>query len=238
MDFTQLSKILLEKASIGERTSSIYPSSLYFPSHVSKILKSMSGYTNKESFANKTGPVGWEYAASVLFIFDSLYISDTHSGNYESVMYSHKYSFKPEYLNNNTKLRFNIQFDNKKYTSKLYDPKNLGSRINHGITASFHTHPKYYHNADLWQYTFFSGKDIATLLGGRTPVQGLIMGKDIWLACKTNSSTMVQAELLNQASKIELHDGMKGLKSFVSSNLKDSGIVFYHGSVGGKLNKV
>lgn len=238
MDFTQLSKTLLEKASKAQLNPSVYPSNVYFPSHVSKVLKSMSGYTNKESFSNKTGPVGWEYAASALFVYDSLYISDTHSGDYEQVSYSHKYSFKPEYLSNNDQARFNISFDSKTYKSKIYKTKDLQNRISHGITASFHTHPKYYHNEERWQYTFFSGKDISTLIYGRTPVQGLIMGKDLWLACKTETSSMISNEYLREASRIELYDGMDAVKSYVQSSMKGFDIVFYFGKVGGKLGKL
>lgn len=241
MKFSDLSKKLLEEIKKNDYIkSSDYPGDIYFETEISKKVAEINEYTNKDSFENgrSEGAIGWEYAFSVLTFQDNLYISKVLKGNYESVSISHTYNFNPTYKDQNKNVQFEINFDDKKYKTGFYETEKIRSNLLYGIIITFHTHPKFIHSKDLAQYTFYSSRDMYSLIHGRTPILGLIMGRDLWLACRTKDSVMVPAELLSEASRIELYDGIDKVKTFVSSHMKNFGITFYYGKVGGSLKKL
>lgn len=241
MKFSDLSKTLLRKVNKNDAlTSSDYPSDVYFETEISKKIVEINEYTNKDSFENgrSEGAIGWEYAFSILFFVDNVYISKVLKGNYESVSINHSYSFNPIYLNQNKNVQFEIKLDDKKYKTKSFETEKIRDNLLYGITATFHTHPKFIHSPGVSQYTFFSSKDIGSLIYGRTPILGLVMGRDLWLACKTKDSQMIDPGLLREASGIELNEGIDKLPSFVKKEMKDFGIEFYYGKVGGSLKRL
>ncbi len=219
-------------------SSSFWPQSITLESSITSRLKDLSRYTNKEPFfAKKSGAVGWEYGLSILFVADSVYISQVYSGNYSSVGIKSTYEIKPVQVDS-AKVKLDITFGDKKFSSKPYPLEQLSSGIINGVVATFHTHPKFYHSANVTQFTFFSLTDINSLIISSVPIMGLIAGNYVWLACKTSSSKLVPDILLNQATRIELEKGNEGLKEFVKENLLNFGIVFYFGSIAGKLERV
>jgi hypothetical protein len=241
MKFKDLSKQILKKTKEGkEITAYDWPSDIILEKDIVNKAKDLSSFTNKEGFfPKKSGAVGWEYGFSTLFLIDEIYISKSISGNYQSVSMGHSFSFKPVYSEDNSKLKFEILLDDKKHISKSYETKTLSNdSVIYGLSASFHTHPKFYHQTGQAQYTFFSGQDITSLLYGRTPILGLIAGSKIWLACKTSISRMISGEHLAQASRIELEQGNDAVTKYIKENMKEYGIVFYYGSLGGGLQKL
>lgn len=241
MKFSDLSKKLLEEIKKNDYAKqSDYPTEIYFEPDISKKISEINEYTNKDSFekGRSEGAIGWEYAFSVLFFSDNVYISKVLKGNYESVSISHSYNFNPVYKDQNKKVQFEINLDDKKYKTGILETEKIRNNLVYGITITFHTHPKFIHNKDLSQYTFYSSRDMFSLIHGRTPILGLVMGKDLWLACRTRDSVMIPSELLNEASKIELYEGIEKVKLFVSAQMKNFGIVFYYGKVGGMLKRV
>jgi hypothetical protein len=213
---------------------------MYFETEVSKKILEINNLTNKESFekGRQQGAIGWEYAFSILFFIDNIYISKVISGNYQSVSIGHKYNFVPTYTEQNKKVEFEIQLDDKKYKTKIFETEKIRENLIYGIAINFHTHPKYLHMPGISQYTFFSPQDIASLLNGSAPVQGLVMGPDLWLACRTKDSKMISPNLLSEASRIELNQGVDKIELFIKQNFKEFGIVFYHGKVGGKIKRI
>ncbi|GAB4286481.1 MAG: hypothetical protein Kow0081_4450 [Candidatus Dojkabacteria bacterium] len=217
-------------------TSSDLPDRISFPKNITKRIKSIERYTNKNT--KDQGAAGWEYAFSVLLVQDELYISSVQSGNYENVKVSHSYKVRPEIDQKRNKLQLIIRFDNLTIKSKYYELQEFTPPIIHGLIATFHTHPKYFYNRHTFQYTFFSPQDIFALVYGRTPVLGLIAGGDIWLAVKTVNAKQIPGELLLEASKIELQAGMDAVKNFVKQQMRNFGICFYYGKVGGTFTKI
>ncbi len=238
MRFTALSKTLLNKTKEGkELVASDYPSDIILDSHVTSSLKSIENYTN--SSGNKQqGAAGWEYAVTAFFLIDEIYISSAIAGDYSSVSIKNSVDLKPLYKDNNTKVQFELSIGKKKFKTKYYITSELMNGYLYGNVASFHTHPKYFLSPGTFQYTFFSGQDIISLLSSNAPILGLIAGRKLWLACKTSKSRMIPNGVLAEASQIELMQGQDGLNKYVKENLKEFGIVFYAGSLGGRLNKL
>ncbi|MDQ6985035.1 MAG: hypothetical protein Q9M91_00310 [Candidatus Dojkabacteria bacterium] len=240
MKFSILTKNIISKEKKGEAiTSSTYPKDTYLDSEIIKKLKDIERFTNNEGFlTKKSGAVGWEYAVSLYFLIDKIYISKPISGNYSSVNVGGGARVHPIYSQDNSNVKFELEIGDLKQITKNYKTKDLGSEIRFGKAATFHTHPKFYHDENTYQYGFFSHADISSLLYGNSSVLGLIAGNNLWLACKTNDSRMIPNELLSEASRQEVISGVESMKNFVSSNLNEYGIIFFFGSFGGKLKRV
>jgi hypothetical protein len=248
MMLTDLSKNILTKLkNTGSLTLSDWPTDITLESEVTKNLRSLESYTNKESFLTPSqGAVGWEYGIYIYFIIDKIFISNTIKGDYESVNISKKVNIDTVYLNEKKQIsksggefvKFNLDLNGKKFVTNTYKTKDLQSGLINGVIANFHTHPKYYHDKNTSQYTFFSSQDITSLLYGRTPILGLLAGNNIWICCKTSNSQMIPSSLLAEASRLELNEGVNGVNKFIQSSLSDFGIVFYHGTFGSKLRRL
>jgi hypothetical protein len=248
MMLTDLSKNILGKLKIQSSLSiSDWPSDITLESEVTKNLRSLESYTNKESFLTPSqGAVGWEYGIYIYFVIDKIYISNTIKGDYESVNISKKINLDPVYLNEKKQVsqsggefvKFNLELNGKKVTTNTYKTRDLQTGLINGVIANFHTHPKFYHDKNTSQYTFFSSQDISSLIYGRTPMLGLLAGSNIWVCCKTSISQMIPSQLLSEASRLELNEGVNGVNLFIQNALNDFGIVFYHGTFGSKLRRL
>lgn len=242
MTLAEISKKFLPSLIEGQSPKfSQWPSSIILESAITENNRKINKMTNSEGFFSnrEQGAVGNEFAFSVLYFYDQIYISKVFGGDKQSVSISHRYGAKPVYTKDNSKLNFEISFDEKIFKTKLYDSKLFsGTKLNHGIVATFHSHPKFYIERGVSQFTFFSSQDISSLLHGRTPVLGLVAGSDVWLACKSDISSMIPGNLLQEATRLELEKGNDEVAKFVKSNLKDFGIPIYKGKIGSRLERV
>lgn len=239
MDLLKLSHNLFKKRAEGKPfESKDWPSNISLPKDVSSRAKDIEKFTNKNANGQREGSGGWEYAFSALVVMDKIHISKAISGDYGSVQVKHRYGLNPFYKDNNYKVQFEVQFDDRKVKTTWYDTPKIQQFFPHGIIASFHTHPKYYHQDGSFQYTFFSGQDISSVVHGGIPIQGMIAGKHMWLACKTANSVMIPNELLSEASRIEYREGMNAVPNYVKSNFAQFNVPIYFGNVGGSLNRI
>lgn len=242
MTLTEISKNFLPILQGGKYPKfSQWPSSILLESAITESNRKINKMTNSEGFFSKRehGAVGNEFAFSVLYFYDQIYISRILSGDKQSVSISHRYSAKPIYNSDNTKLQFEISFDQKSFKTRFLETKLFNKvKLIHGIVATFHSHPKFYVERGVYQFTFFSGQDISSLIYGRTPVLGLVAGNDVWLACRSDLSVMIPSNLLQEATRLELEKGNDEVVKFVKSNFKDFGIPIYKGKIGSRLQRV
>lgn len=242
MTLTEISKKFLPLLQEGKFPKfSQWPSSILLESAITENNRKINKMTNSEGFFSNRehGAVGNEFAFSVLYFYDQLYISKVFGGDRQSVSISHRYGAKPIYTSDNKKLQFEISFDEKNFKTKLYESKVFnGIKLIHGIVATFHSHPKFYIERGVSQFTFFSGQDITSLIYGRTPVLGLVAGSDVWLACRSDISAMIPGNLLQEATRLELEKGNDEVAKFVKANFKDFGIPIYKGKIGSRLERV
>ena len=235
---------VLRKMKLGKPVSSSdYPQDTYLSSGIYSHLEDMSGYTNpKRGFFGFGGgkpkegtSSGNEYGIQFIYFIDTLYPGNKQRGNTSSVSIGNKISVKPE--QKGSEVIFNVIIGEKKIKTKKYDVKEVQHPL-FGSAIIFHTHPKAYLREGKSVYGFFSPQDIVSLLRGSTPLSGLVVGKKLWIACKTKDSQMIPPDLLKKATQIEYTDGVDAIIDFVRNELKEYGIVFYFGSLTGKLKKI
>ena len=233
-----LKKLISLKNQNQPLTYSTWPKELYFDSSLVSKLKDLESFTNKEYFliSKQKGSIGWEYGINGYFLVDTMYFSKPISGNYSSVSTNQRIQVKTKY-DKDKKVYFELVLDDQVQKSKKYDPDSLGELfLKHVVT--FHTHPKYYHDANTFQYTFFSMNDILYLLQTNILVLGLIAGNTIWLACKSSSSKLIPETKLREVTDLELNGGSKKMIQYIKTNLVEYDIMFYYGSFGGILKKL
>lgn len=240
MNLTTLAKNILYNKKQNKRiTTSSFPSSLTVESEIVDKLKRLEQYTNKNADNRTQGAAGYEYALSAVFLVDKLYLSDPIRGNYQNVRVGTSLQLKPIYQGSrNEKVRFELTLNGKKRTTSTYETGKINKLFLYGVAASFHTHPKYFHNESLSQYTFFSPQDIASLVRGGLYISGLVFDRYLWLACKVDGATMIPSNKLSAGSRAEL-EGYDRLVSYVKSETwSEYGVMFYEGKLGGKLNRL
>jgi len=233
MKLLDLSKVILRKQKAAKQISSTdYPDKITVDRDFVNKLRTIAGYTDSTK-SKEQGSGGWEYEMSVIYLVDKFYFTKPVSGDYSSVQSKHSIGYKPIYSNDNTKVNFEIDLSGKTQKSPTYKVQDLQKELLFGFIATFHTHPKYFHDRNTFQYTFYSGADIVSLLNGRAFCSGLIAGDYVWLACKTKHSTMIPNEYLSRATQLEFESGNDAVAKFVKENLKQFGIVFYYGLLSG-----
>lgn len=241
MNLTILCKNILARKKKGTSISSgVYPSKLVLESELTDKLRKLESYTNSNEKNRTEGAVGYEYAITGVFLIDTLYYSNPIVGDYKHVSTATRSNIKPVYVGSkNEKVKFELQINDKKVTTKLYKTEDISKELLYGIAAQFHTHPKYIHTQAISQYSFFSPQDIASLVSGSGYILGLVVGRELWIAGKTDQSRMIPNTILAHASKLEALQGNESVVSFLrSQSIKDYGIVLYFGKLGGSLTKV
>lgn len=227
--FVEIAKKIIESSKLLELSQ--YPEIISFDSKTVANIKSIHSYTNPTRLFKKDGLSGWEYAFSIFFLIDELYISPIISGTYQQVQVAHKVSFKTIPLQNE-RVSIEIALDKRTFKSKPYPYERLRSRVNQGFIASFHSHPTEMVESKAYS-SFFSAQDIRSLVYGSIPMLGLVTHTDIWFLGKSKGSQNISVSVLQESSRLLNKEGVLAVKQFLKQSAKDSGIAMYQGRVGG-----
>ncbi len=207
-----------------------WPDTLNFDSITKSKLSQIGKFSsqgNKALFEKVTGSTSNEYAFSVLYFIDNFYYSSPVRGNYTSVIPALNFRATPKQEGDN--VTFKIELGNDAFQTNKYKTNELKD-INYGIAMVAHSHPRVYFEDNSYIHTFFSQADINFLSSLPGYILAIVAGDKLWLACKTNLTVQISYEQLSEVTSLEKSAGVEQMKTYISQNLKNSGIVFYHGS--------
>jgi hypothetical protein len=228
----------------GNVTYSDWPPEIILPKEAFDHFKRLEKYTATEGpllFEKRLGTFGWEYAITIVCFGKDLYYGKPTAGNNTSVLPVTKISVEQnEYKPNKGEVDFKLGIGDSVTKTKSYKVEYVknNKEFIYMTLMVIHTHPKYHFDDGSHQYTFFSIPDLKFLASSRTYILGLITKNSLWLVCKTSGFNSINPELLHEVTRVEKLSREEGMKNFISENFRETGLVFYQGSFGSKLQKI
>lgn len=239
MSLTALAKLIIEWKKRSKNISpSDWPTYFYLEDDSRKAFQRIAKFStsgNTSLFNKRTGSTGNEYSVTIGYFIDRLYYSEPTRGDYVSVVPSTRLSATPVQEGNSA--YFNLVVGESNFKTPKYEIDKL-QNIDYGIIMIAHTHPRVYFEDDSYIHTFFSPADINFLRHTQAQMLSIVTEKGVWVACKTSSSISLQSNDLAEITRLEKEASREEMKDYISSNLKNSGLVFYEGGINSKLYKI
>jgi len=240
-----------------------WPTTLYYPTETTPgwfsqknkfwtLVKDVHKFTINyaDKFTEKhEGSTGWEYSFIMIYAAGSIFYSKpVTSKEYTSV--SSKYQLGTDMIYNKTNLELydkvllngyevgRVRWKGEpelKKRSQLIEQK----KFKLGFIANFHTHPlsQYpQYGIDKKIYSFFSGQDMASFFGSSMKMTGLITDK-LWIACKTDLSTIPSAEDIQSMTQAEAYDA-EHFEEIIEQVMNKYHIVIYKAEFGKNLQRL
>ncbi|MBP9758979.1 hypothetical protein KBD45_04750 [Candidatus Dojkabacteria bacterium] len=207
---------------------SVWPDKIELSGEFSKL--------NKQVFEN-TSTTGNEHEISIFYIDGDILASSILKGEKNQVKVKHDVNLA--YVPQRTGVfEKQIYIDGKivkKYSVKQVPPKQIVKYM-----INIHSHPKFKDLKGNENYSFFSVVDMEGFIKSNLLLTGLITDK-FWLACKTDRTVTkvgtVGEEMIYFITE-GAYEGQKDVEELVLKEMKNWGIVFYSGEIGGTLSRV
>lgn len=235
----KLSDIAKKIVSQKTLSTSDWPDYIYFESETQKRFNEIKSFSMKSRnylFVNEGGTTAYEYAVTIVFVIDEMYYSKPIRGTYKSVTPLPRISITP--LQNNRNVSFDITIGESSKSSKQYDVEKVRDNIDWGIVMSAHTHPRMYIDKNNYYHSWFSMQDFSFLLGGPVPMVTLITDNSVWVACRGATSSFPNAQLVQHMTLLDRDKKYDEMKQYAKQISTAHSIIFYTGTISGRLNKI
>ena len=180
---------------------------------------------------------GYEYAQTLYFADSDIVATKIQRGYRDYVYINQRVELKYKPVPGKDEYEKQILIDSSIVMKYKISSAKIPRQHEVGTLFSIHTHPiQEYGNRKF--YSFFSDRDINSLLSGNYLCVGLVTDK-LWLACKSDMSgrslDSIQTEKLLNITRLIYEGG--DFVPYISNSL-NIGVVFYVGEFGKKLERV
>jgi hypothetical protein len=204
----------------------MWPSCINLSNQVWDKIKTIYKYT--KSTKN-------EYATSVFFVNNELYVSPFTKGTKENVLTGHKIAVSYKRRGGDYYDQI-ILVDNKEEYRKPVKVTKIPQKSELGFLFNMHSHPPVQREKGGYYYSFYSQADISNLLASNNLISGLITNQ-LLLACKSRESKVKHQNLAQIFAKYKYIEA-DSINNEVLDVFRGAGIVFYKAEFGKKLTRI